>query len=73
MVWNITDAGTVRDITRFCGICGEIGHRDWQCPKDKLQSFQAKVINDYIGIFLTSHDDIPNVIFRRKEPNNVRT
>lgn len=36
--------GTVRDFTRVCTLCGEVGHREWQCPKDKLQTFQAKVI-----------------------------
>ncbi|MCO5578827.1 hypothetical protein L7F22_032674 [Adiantum nelumboides] len=36
--------GTVRDFVRFCTLCGEEGHREWQCPKDKLQLFQAKVI-----------------------------
>ncbi|KAH7298845.1 hypothetical protein KP509_25G061400 [Ceratopteris richardii] len=36
--------GTVFDLRRICTLCGEEGHRDWQCPKDKLQTFQAKVI-----------------------------
>ncbi|KAI5081169.1 hypothetical protein GOP47_0004352 [Adiantum capillus-veneris] len=36
--------GTVRDFIRICTLCGEEGHREWQCPKDKLQLFQAKVI-----------------------------
>ncbi|MCO5577810.1 hypothetical protein L7F22_031643, partial [Adiantum nelumboides] len=34
--------GTVRDFVRFCTLCGDEGHREWQCPKDKLQLFQAK-------------------------------
>ncbi|KAL2652141.1 hypothetical protein R1flu_020269 [Riccia fluitans] len=35
--------GTMRDLSKTCGVCGETGHRDWHCPKSKLTTFQAKV------------------------------
>eukprot|EP00850_Spirogloea_muscicola_P013764 SM000095S24978 [mRNA] locus=s95:252449:256247:- [translate_table: standard] len=36
--------GTMRDFSKLlCGTCGETGHREWQCPQDKLTMFQAKV------------------------------
>eukprot|EP00850_Spirogloea_muscicola_P024239 SM000510S17644 [mRNA] locus=s510:1795:5649:- [translate_table: standard] len=36
--------GTMRDFSKLlCGTCGETGHREWQCPQDKLTTFQAKV------------------------------
>lgn len=41
--------GTVRDFTRACTICGDVGHREWQCPKDKLTTFQAKVMCRFCG------------------------
>eukprot|EP00250_Pteridium_aquilinum_P020544 c24857_g1_i1 orf=143-3412(-) len=36
--------GTLNDFMRACSMCGEAGHREWQCPKEKLQNFQAQVI-----------------------------
>lgn len=41
--------GTLNDFTRVCGLCGEAGHREWQCPKEKLQSFQANVVCQICG------------------------
>lgn len=36
-------AGTLNDYAQVCSLCGEAGHREWQCSKDKLQTFQANV------------------------------
>jgi hypothetical protein len=36
-------AGTMRDFGKACAVCGETGHREWQCDKDKLVTFQSKV------------------------------
>jgi hypothetical protein len=36
-------AGTMRDFAKACAVCGETGHREWQCDKDKLVTFQSKV------------------------------
>lgn len=38
-------AGTVRDFPLLCNQCGEAGHREWQCPKEKLLTFNANVKN----------------------------
>ncbi|CAM6010178.1 unnamed protein product [Sphagnum balticum] len=35
--------GTMRDFAKACAVCGETGHREWQCDKDKLVTFQSKV------------------------------
>ena len=36
-------SGTVKDVEIVCFACGEPGHKDYQCPKEKLQLFNAKV------------------------------
>eukprot|EP00249_Psilotum_nudum_P014816 c25022_g2_i1 orf=568-1563(+) len=41
--------GTVWEYTKGCSLCGEIGHWEWQCPKDKLTTFQAKVVCKICG------------------------
>lgn len=41
--------GTLNDFTRVCSVCGEAGHREWQCSKDKLQNFQANVTCQICG------------------------
>jgi hypothetical protein len=33
----------MRDVAKACAVCGETGHREWQCDKDKLVTFQSKV------------------------------
>eukprot|EP00898_Chlorokybus_atmophyticus_P002904 jgi/Chlat1/3614/Chrsp237S03624 len=36
--------GTIRDFVGIiCTTCGETGHKSWMCPKEQLQTFQAKV------------------------------
>ncbi|OAE25758.1 hypothetical protein AXG93_4368s2180 [Marchantia polymorpha subsp. ruderalis] len=35
--------GTMRDFSKACRTCGETGHREWHCAKDKLVTFHAKV------------------------------
>ncbi|KAH8935074.1 hypothetical protein BDL97_17G011800 [Sphagnum fallax] len=34
--------GTMREFGKACAVCGETGHREWQCDKDKLVTFQSK-------------------------------
>ncbi|MCO5556337.1 hypothetical protein L7F22_009885 [Adiantum nelumboides] len=41
--------GTLNDFTKICSLCGEAGHREWQCPKEKLQTFQANVTCNICG------------------------
>jgi hypothetical protein len=33
----------MRDFGKACAVCGENWHREWQCDKDKLVTFQSKV------------------------------
>jgi hypothetical protein len=33
----------MRDFGKASAISGETGHREWQCDKDKLVTFQSKV------------------------------
>ncbi|KAJ7535420.1 hypothetical protein O6H91_12G032400 [Diphasiastrum complanatum] len=38
--------GTVRDLTKPCFLCGEIGHREWLCSKERLFTYQSKICGD---------------------------
>eukprot|EP00897_Mesotaenium_endlicherianum_P005813 jgi/Mesen1/525/ME000104S10621 len=35
--------GTIREFGQACKECGETGHNHWQCPNEKLQTFNAQV------------------------------
>ncbi|KAI5072292.1 hypothetical protein GOP47_0012398 [Adiantum capillus-veneris] len=41
--------GTLNDFTKVCSLCGEAGHTEWHCPKEKLQNFQANVLCNICG------------------------